>query len=1295
MQKLKLIFLASLMSAVLVSEARENVSLQGGRVRSPESITAACAPATSRRDLDINNVRTLIMNGGDMWWDQGSGNPRYEIPKGSGKHSQFASSVWIGGIDAGGQLKIAAQTYRQSGNDYWPGPLDITTASIDDAGCAAYDRHYLMTRKEVEDFLSWRIDPNSIPGYSVPVSILNWPGNGNLARNEDQFLAPFVDINGDGFYNPEEGDYPGYDLSSDAGGSCENILFGDQTLWWVFNDRGNIHTETGGQPIGVEVRAQAFAFATNDEINNMTFYAYQIINRSTISLTNTYMGNWSDPDIGDYSDDLVGCFVTEGLGFAYNGDEDDGTGQGNSYGKNPPAIGVDFFRGPLADPNGIDDPASATLSGTGYGDGIIDNERLGMELFMIYKNDFTLEGNPQNATHFYNYLQAKWKDGLALTFGENGRNPANPLSRFAFPWTSDPAFPGQSWEAFENADYRFVHSAGPFTLQPGAVNYITVGSVWARTTQGGPRASVFLMRDADIKAQALFDNCFKVLNGPDAPDVTVQELNREIILYLTNSRRSNNFNELYEELDPLIIDSAGVDRTYNFQGYMVYQLKDATVAVTDIGNVDKARLVIQCDVRDSVGALVNYYFDQALNGNVPKLENPTIDGYNKGIRHSFKLTEDAFAVGQDKRLVNHKTYYYMAVAYGHNNYKTYNQNDPNQLDGQKQPFKSGRLNIRSYSAIPRIPSVLNGGTSLQSLYGMSPRIRRVEGQGNGGNVLDFTTETEERILSSSDGRVIDPVYEVSRGPVNVKVVDPLSVPDGEYKLKILAFPNHRDSINNASWVLTRTGSDGSITEITSDRTINFENEQLILDWGLSVTIAQTIDPGNRKEDNNGLLEAELVYNDPSKPWLSGVQDVDGPFFQNWIRSGTATFPAEPGPPPFAGSDYPGIDDGEFFEDLISGTWAPYRLASNEYAGPAWSRFQQLNRIENLASVDIVITSDKSKWTRCPVFELQDEVALAEGRARKMDLRKAPSVDKDGKPDGSGTGMGWFPGYAVNLETGERLNMAFGENSWLVGDNGRDMTWNPTTSLYTPFFTPLFGGMHYVYVFGNNQIGTAANDNCPRYDEGKWISDRMRENNGEPADAIKRNVFRDVMWVGCPLLNNGFNLFDTDVRIRLRVAKPYRQKYAAIPFNNATTQNQLAPGSASPENDNNPMYTFSTNDLMALTNQSSVAKSALDLIKAVPNPYYAYSAYERSNLDNIVKITNLPQACTIKIYTLNGTLIRTIRKDDPLTSVNWDLKNQRNIPIASGMYLIHVDVPGVGEKILKWFGAIRPIDVDQF
>jgi hypothetical protein len=85
----------------------------------------------------------------------------------------------------------------------------------------------------------------------------------------------------------------------------------------------------------------------------------------------------------------------------------------------------------------------------------------------------------------------------------------------------------------------------------------------------------------------------------------------------------------------------------------------------------------------------------------------------------------------------------------------------------------------------------------------------------------------------------------------------------------------------------------------------------------------------------------------------------------------------------------------------------------------------------LASVELVLTSDTSKWTQCVVVELCEDAALSEGGARKMDMRRHQSVDKMGNPvaDPNDIGRGWFPGYAINMETGERLNIMFGEDSY--------------------------------------------------------------------------------------------------------------------------------------------------------------------------------------------------------------------------------------------------------------------------
>jgi hypothetical protein len=367
------------------------------------------------------------MTGGDMWWDLQQ-TPKYEVPKGSKKTSLFAGSLWLGGVDVSNQLKVAAQRFRGEGVDFYTGPLRLDNAEIDAETCTKYDKFFLTYKQDVVEFTAYNLakafdnaNPGSttaeenFPGYSIPASIQNWPGN-NEDDNYAFNLAPYVDENNDGVYNYLDGDYPAYDVKGT--GECRtdqlDQVYGDQNLWWVFNDNGNIHGESGSQPIGMEIRAQAFAFAANDEVNNMTFYNYQVINRSTYTLTDTYFGFWVDPDLGNAQDDYVGCDVMKGLGYCYNGDDYD-QNQGGAFGylDQPAAIGVDFFQGPFQDSDGEDNAYGIdtleALNGVGYGDGTPDNERFGMRRFLYHNNANGVLGDPGTGPDYYNFLRGRWK----------------------------------------------------------------------------------------------------------------------------------------------------------------------------------------------------------------------------------------------------------------------------------------------------------------------------------------------------------------------------------------------------------------------------------------------------------------------------------------------------------------------------------------------------------------------------------------------------------------------------------------------------------------------------------------------------------------------------------------------------------------------------------------------------------------------------------------------------------------------------------------------------------------------
>ena len=179
---------------------------------------ARCKRAQSTAELNVNNVRALINGYGNMWYDGSVA--QYHLPKNSNTCPLYCAALWIGGTDVNDQLRIAALRFGQDGDDYWPGPLELTTAAVDLPVCNQYDRHYIITKTEVLDFMSmFDYDENgAIPNEhfspeSVPATIKNWPAMGG--ENQSPYLAPFFDANHDGVYQWEDGDYPYYDFNND------------------------------------------------------------------------------------------------------------------------------------------------------------------------------------------------------------------------------------------------------------------------------------------------------------------------------------------------------------------------------------------------------------------------------------------------------------------------------------------------------------------------------------------------------------------------------------------------------------------------------------------------------------------------------------------------------------------------------------------------------------------------------------------------------------------------------------------------------------------------------------------------------------------------------------------------------------------------------------------------------------------------------------------------------------------------------------------------------------------------
>lgn len=112
---------------------------------------------------------------------------------------------------------------------------------------------------------------------------------------------------------------------------------------------------------------------------------------------------------------------------------------------------------------------------------------------------------------------------------------------------------------------------------------------------------------------------------------------------------------------------------------------------------------------------------------------------------------------------------------------------------------------------------------------------------------------------------------------------------------------------------------------------------------------------------------------------------------------------------------------------------------------------------------------------------------------------------------------------------------------------------------------------------------------------------------------------------------------------------------------------------------------------AATTDNSLAKNQLSKIDVVPNPYLGAAAWEKRNLNTTgrgerkIDFINLPQKCTIRIYTLAGQLIKTIHKDSGYLdgTVSWNLITDDGMEAAYGVYVYHVEAPGIGEYIGKF------------
>jgi hypothetical protein len=500
-----------------VASARATASSSAKRRARP----ARTNPEDASQRIDVNNISMVVKNTGSFAYDTQNGAAGLEFPKGTGKTAVFAAGLWMG-AQVGGKVRVSVAEYS---DDYRPGSVIGTgaTAVADDPQNADYKVYKLN-----------RVYLNAAGGIDAATrdAALADYNAGAVPHG-----APVVNVLGDGTLG----------------------IVGDQMLWSVYNDLGPPNnpfvrgTHNGASSLlglGVEVQQTTFAFSRQGPLGNTVFIRYKITNKGPNTLSNAFVSQWSDPDLGGFTDDFVGCDTTLSVGYVYNATNND-----EQYGAQSPSVGYDFLQGPKV----------VVAPG--------DTVTLGLASF----NKYTNGGGPADSTETYRYMQGFLGDGSQLV------NPTTGLPT-RFNVSGDPVL-NTGWLDNSAGDRRLMLSSGPFTMQPGDEQQVVVGIVVA---QGETRlASVALMKCFDAAVQAAYDANFNLASPPNNPVVSITPRDGEVFIRWDSG--SENYNQ----------------PPFAWQGYNVYQGASIAGPWTRVATYDRVDgvttvLDVQCDPNSPV-----------------------------------------------------------------------------------------------------------------------------------------------------------------------------------------------------------------------------------------------------------------------------------------------------------------------------------------------------------------------------------------------------------------------------------------------------------------------------------------------------------------------------------------------------------------------------------------------------------------------------------------------------------------------------------------------------------------------
>ena len=434
-------------------------------------------------NLDINNLSISVTSSGNLFYDPFTGTNHTSIPKDSNSTSLSAGHLWMKARDVNGQNHVVAaqygaglSNYGENSSDYQPGPVcsDTTFYTIP-AEKAKWNHVWKLTRWEV----NYHRTHYNASGYVMPVDIATWPGNGSVAYGQAAKLAPYEDVNSNGTYDPQNGDYP--------------IISGEQALYFIFND-DRMHAESFGRPLKTEVHAMMYAFnsATDTALNNSFFIHYKIINRSQLNYDSLVIATFNDIDIEYSNSNYTGTDTNLRMIYGYN------------------SLGI-----------GINIPFDSYAPAQGV---MLMNVPMTTSRYFINSNSGPMS-DPSNETSYINYLSNRWNDGSLQVYGGAGyKNSPGADSAHIFPYT----FPGEpgdpnSWnEVSANnlpGDRHTLLTSGIYTLPADSSICFDVAYVYtqayADTTgyQSVPLLKQHAQHIRNYYNANLTHNCNQIVNG--------------------------------------------------------------------------------------------------------------------------------------------------------------------------------------------------------------------------------------------------------------------------------------------------------------------------------------------------------------------------------------------------------------------------------------------------------------------------------------------------------------------------------------------------------------------------------------------------------------------------------------------------------------------------------------------------------------------------------------------------------------------------------------------------------------